>query len=106
MKIYVGNLSRDTAEETLHKAFAAYGEVSSANIITDRDSGQSRGFGFVEMPDSTQAKTAITEMNGKQLDGRSLTVNEAKPREQRDQGGFSGRRPGHGGGHAYGRRPY
>jgi RNA recognition motif-containing protein len=94
MKIYVGNLSRDTTEETLHQAFAAFGQVSSAAIITDKFTGQSRGFGFVEMPDRAQAQTAITEMNGKQLDGSTLTVNEAKPREPRDDrrsgGGYGG----------------
>jgi RNA recognition motif-containing protein len=107
MKIYVGNLSRDTTEDTLRQAWAAFGQVESVAIITDKYSGQSRGFGFVEMPDRAQAQKAIADMNGKQLDGSTLNVNEAKPRESRDSGGgYGDRRPGHGGGHAGGRRPY
>lgn len=107
MKIYVGNLSRDTTEDTLRQACAAFGQVESVAIITDKYSGQSRGFGFVEMPDRAQAQKAIADMNGKQLDGSTLNVNEAKPRELRDSGGgYGDRRPGHGGGHAGGRRPY
>ncbi len=89
MNIYVGNLSFRTADEGLRAAFAAHGEVSSARVITDRFTGESRGFGFVEMPDETEAKAAIQAMNGQDLDGRSLNVNEARPKE--DRGGDRGR---------------
>ena len=91
MNIYVGNLSRDVTEDDLRQAFEAFGEVSSVNIIKDRFSGESRGFGFVEMPTKTEADTAITGMNGQDLKGRAVDVNEARPRAQ-------GRRPGGGGG--------
>jgi RNA recognition motif-containing protein len=103
MKIYVGNLSRTTTDQTLQQAFMAYGQVISATIITDKFTGQPRGFGFVEMPDLNQAQTAIAELNGKALDGNMLTVNEARPREPRDRG-YDGRRSGYGS--SYGdRRP-
>ena len=98
MNIYVGNLSFDLTEEGLRQAFEAYGEVSAVNIITDKYSGQSRGFGFVEMPDKTEAQTAIENLNGKDLSGRQINVNEARPRT--DRGG--GRRgSGFGGGRRY-----
>jgi len=98
MNIYVGNLSFDLTEEGLRQAFEAYGEVSAVNIITDKYSGQSRGFGFVEMPDNTEAQTAIENLNGKDLSGRQINVNEARPRT--DRGG--GRRgSGFGGGRRY-----
>lgn len=98
MNIYVGNLSFDLTAEDLRQAFEAYGEVSSVNIITDKYSGQSRGFGFVEMPDKTEAQTAIENLNGKDLSGRQINVNEARPRA--DRGG--GRRgSGFGGGRRY-----
>ena len=80
MNIYVGNLSWDSTEDSLRTAFTEYGDVSSANIIVDKYTGRSRGFGFVEMPDSDSANSAINALNGKELDGRTLTVNEAKPR--------------------------
>ena len=80
MKIYVGNLSYQTTNEELESAFTSYGEVVSAEVIVDRYSGRSRGFGFVEMADSGAAETAIRELDGKELSGRVLTVNEAKPR--------------------------
>ena len=80
MNIYVGNLSWDSTEDSLRTAFTKYGDVSSANIIVDKYTGRSRGFGFVEMPDSDSANSAINALNGKELDGRTLTVNEAKPR--------------------------
>ncbi|MCI0580879.1 MAG: RNA-binding protein [Chloroflexi bacterium] len=83
MNIYVGNLSFDTTEEDLRAAFAAYGEVSSAAIIKDKFSGESRGFGFVEMPRQSEAQTAMQSLNGSELRGRTLTVNEARPREER-----------------------
>lgn len=96
MNIYVGNLSRDATEDDLRQAFEAFGEVSSVNIIKDRFSGESRGFGFVEMPTKTEADAAITGMNGQDLKGRAVNVNEARPRAQ-------GRRPGGGGGGRGGR---
>ena len=80
MNLYVGNLSFSTSEEDVFAMFNKIGEVDSARIITDRDTGRSKGFGFVEMSDSAQAKSAIEKLNGKELDGRNLTVNEAKPK--------------------------
>ncbi len=80
MKIYVGNLSWNADESDLRDAFSAHGEVTSAQIITDRESGRSRGFAFVEMPNDAEAKDAIAAVNGKEIDGRQVKVNEAKPR--------------------------
>ena len=80
MNIYVGNLSYDLTTDELREAFEKYGEVSSVNIITDRDSGRSKGFGFVEMPNSNEAEDAIQDLNGSILKGRSARVNEARPR--------------------------
>ena len=91
-KIYVGNLSFDTGDSGLREAFSAYGEVESAQVIVDRETGRSRGFGFVEMTDDGAAQNAITGMNGSDLQGRTLNVNEARPRED------SGSRGGGGGG--------
>jgi RNA recognition motif-containing protein len=85
MNIYVGNLSYDTADDDLREAFEKFGTVSSASVIQDRDSGRSRGFGFVEMPDPTEAQAAINALNGSDLQGRNLRVNEARPREERPQ---------------------
>lgn len=96
MNIYVGNLSRDVTEEDLRQAFEAFGQVASVSVITDKFSGESRGFGFVEMPVQTEAQSAIDELNGKELKGRALTVNEARPRSEKRRGG--GRRGGGGGG--------
>ena len=95
MNIYVGNLSFDETETSLEAAFAAHGEVAAARIITDRESGRSRGFGFVEMNDQAQAQAAMAALNGSNVNGRELTVNEAKPREERGPrggggGGFGG----------------
>lgn len=87
--IYVGNLSYDTTSEGLRQAFEPYGEVTSASVITDRETGRSRGFGFVEMSDGGDA--AIEALNGQELQGRRLTVNEARPRRERTGGG-AGRR--------------
>ena len=94
MNIYVGNLSFDESESSLEAAFSAHGEVTSARIITDRETGRSRGFGFVEMSDQTQAQAAIAALNGTNVNGRELTVNEARPREDRggSRGGFGGGR--------------
>ena len=96
MNIYVGNLSYSATEEDLKEAFGAFGEVASANIIRDQYSNQSKGFGFVEMPDRNAAEAAINELNGKEMKGRTLTVNEARPRA--DKGGRSGFGGGGGGG--------
>ncbi len=85
MNLYVGNLSFDTDEQSLRQLFADYGNVSSARIITDRETGRSRGFGFVELDDDSAALKAVTELNGTELDGRTLTINEARPREPRQQ---------------------
>ncbi len=98
MNIYVGNLSRDLSEAELREAFAAFGEVASASIIKDKFSGDSRGFGFVEMPNKAEADAAIAGMNGKELKGRTISVNEARPRTDRPRtGGF-----GSGGGRSRG----
>ena len=103
MNIYVGNLSFDETESGLELSFAAYGEVSSARVITDRYSGRSRGFGFVEMPNQAEAEAAIAALNGKEMNGRALTVNEARPREdRRGDGGGGGGYGGGGGGGGYG----
>ena len=88
--IYVGNLSWSTTEDVLRETFEQYGEVLSARIITDRDTGRSRGFGFVEMEDEGEANAAIDALNGQTLDGRPLTVNEARPRAPRQGGGNRG----------------
>jgi RNA recognition motif-containing protein len=96
MNIYVGNLSYDATEEDIEQAFGEYGEVSSVNIIKDRETGRSRGFCFVEMPDPEAGKTAIEELNLKRIAGRAITVNEARPRRDNDRrggrGGGRGRR--------------
>jgi len=103
MKIYVGNLSTEVTEEELREAFEASGQVEEVNIVKDRYSGQSRGFGFVEMPNKAEAQAAIAALNGEELKGRTLNVNEARPRPG---GGGGGRRPGGGyGGGGGGRRP-
>ena len=96
--IYVGNLSWGTTEGVLRETFEQYGEVLSARIITDRDTGRSRGFGFVEMENEDEANAAIDALNGQALDGRPLTVNEARPRTPRQGGGNRG------GGGGYNRR--
>ena len=90
MKLYVGNLSYDTRDQDLRTAFAVYGDVAEATVISDRDTNRSRGFGFVEMPDQTAAEAAMQGLNGKELDGRALTVNEAKARTDRPQSGGGG----------------
>jgi RNA recognition motif-containing protein len=83
MNIYVGNLSYGMSEQELRDAFSAYGDVASVKILTDRETGRSRGFGFVEMPNQSEGEAAITQLNGKELSGRVLRVNEARPRERR-----------------------
>ena len=99
-KLYVGNMSFDTTESDLRDDFAAYGEVQSVNIISDRDTGRPRGFAFVEMTSDSEAQAAIDGLNGHDLQGRNLTVNVAKPRENRGGGGGGGGggRGGYGGG--------
>lgn len=92
MNIYVGNLSYDTTEEDLRQAFKGYGEVASVNIITDKFSGRSRGFGFVEMPTKGEADEALAGLNGHELHGQPLNVNEARPRAERSGGGRGERR--------------
>lgn len=82
-KIYVGGLNYEVTDETLKEMFAAFGDVESAVVINDRDSGKSKGFGFVEMTQSDDAQKAITTLNAKEIDGRKLTVNQARPREDR-----------------------
>lgn len=83
MNIYVGNLSYTMSEGELREAFAAFGDVSSVKILVDRETGRSRGFGFVEMPNQSEAESAIAQLNGKDLGGRALRINEARPRERR-----------------------
>ena len=85
MKIYVGNLSWTADENELRDAFAAHGEVTSLQVITDRETGRSRGFAFVEMANDEEAKNAISAVNNKEIDGRQLKVNEAKPRNERPE---------------------
>ena len=94
MNIYVGNLSADVRDETIRKAFESFGEVTSARVIKDKYSGQSKGFGFVEMPTQSQAQTAIKSLNGKKLLGKEISVKEARPRpdEGRTFGGRTGYR--------------
>ena len=94
-KLYVGNLSFNTSTQELEQMFGEVGTVESANIIEDRETGRSRGFAFVEMSSKEEAQNAISTLNGKEIDGRELTVNEAKPRE--DRGGGGGNRGGGGG---------
>src|SRR5512144_985315 len=98
MNIYVGNLPFTASEDEVRQAFAAYGTVSSVAIIKDRETGQSRGFAFVEMPNNEEGNAAITNLNGKPLKGRALKVNEARPREESFGGGGGHRSGGFGGG--------
>src|ERR1041384_4609836 len=100
-KLYVGNLSYNTTGSDLEQLFAAHGTVNSAEVIADRDTGRSKGFGFVQMGSDAEAQAAIAALNGKEHDGRALTVNEARPREDRPRsggGGGGGGRGGYGGG--------
>src|SRR5438445_3990139 len=96
MKLYVGNLAFQTTSEDLQQLFAQAGTVESASVVEDRDTGRSRGFGFVEMSSKEEGESAIQQFNGREVNGRSLTVNEARPRENR--GGGGGGRGGYGGG--------
>jgi RNA recognition motif-containing protein len=105
MKLYVGNLSFQTSSESLQELFSQAGTVESASVVEDRETGRSRGFGFVEMATKEEGEAAIAQFNGKEHNGRNLTVNEARPRENRSgggggggRGGFGGNRGGYGGG--------
>jgi RNA recognition motif-containing protein len=100
-KLYVGNLAYSVRDEDLQQAFAQFGTVSSAKVMMDRDTGRSKGFGFVEMGSDAEAQSAINGMNGQALDGRALVVNEARPREERP-GGFGGGGGGRSGGGGFG----
>ncbi len=97
-KLYVGNISFQTDEETLRQVFSQYGAVDQVDLVRDRDSGQPRGFGFVSMTNDNEADTAINALNGQMLEGRALTVNEARPKTDRGFGGGGGGRGGYGGG--------
>ncbi|MDD5296457.1 MAG: RNA-binding protein [Rhodocyclaceae bacterium] len=108
-KLYVGNLGYNVTKNDLEQMFASHGTVSSAQVITDRDTGSSKGFGFVEMASDQEAQAAITALNGKAMDGRNMIVNEARPQEPRTggggfggRGGSGGRGPGGGGGRSGG----
>jgi cold-inducible RNA-binding protein len=98
MKLYVGNLAFQTSSDDLQQLFAQAGTVESAAVVEDRETGRSRGFGFVEMSSKEEGDAAVTQFNGKEVNGRALTVNEAKPRESRNGGGGGGGRGGYGGG--------
>jgi len=103
MNIYAGNLAPETTDDDLRQAFEAFGQVSTATVVKDKFSGESRGFGFVEMPSKTEAQSAIEQMNGADLKGRSIVVNEARPKADRGKGGGGGRERGGSGGRDRGR---
>ncbi|MCA9269327.1 MAG: RNA-binding protein [Planctomycetales bacterium] len=96
--IYVGNLAFSVTDDDLRQAFEQFGQVSSASVVKDRETGRSRGFGFVEMPDAQEGQAAIDGLNLQPINGRNVTVNEARPREDRPRGGGGGGRGGGGGG--------
>lgn len=99
MNIYVGNLSFEVTDEDLQQAFSAFGQIATVSVVKDKFTGQSRGFGFVEMPNPAEAQAAIAGLNGKEIKGRALNINEARPRtEGGGRGGGGGGRPGGGGG--------
>ena len=104
MKLYVGNLAFATSSQDLQELFAAAGTVESASVVEDRDTGRSRGFGFVEMSSKEEGEAAIAQFNGKEVNGRALNVNEAKPREERGGCGYGGGSRGGGGGYGGGSR--
>jgi RNA recognition motif-containing protein len=103
-RLYVGNLAYSVTSQSLEQLFSEHGQVKDATVVQDRDTGRSKGFGFVEMADGAQAQAAIQALNLKEVDGRCLTVNEARPREERGGGGGGGR--GYGGGGGGGGRGY
>ncbi|MDR0745288.1 MAG: RNA-binding protein [Mediterranea sp.] len=94
MNIYVSNLSFNTRSESLHELFSEYGEVTSSKIITDRESGRSRGFGFIEMADNSEGQTAISELNETEFEGKTINVNVARPRVERDNRSYNNNRGG------------
>ena len=108
MRIYAGNLSYQTSEQELREAFEAHGEVQEVSMVQDRETGRPKGFAFVEMPTAGEAEAAIAALNGQELSGRAITVNEARPRTERSfgggggGGGYGGNRGGSGGGGGYG----
>ena len=104
MEIYVGNLAYATTDDGLKAAFAQYGEVTAVRVVTDRMTGRSKGFGFVTMPDAAQAQAAIDALNGHELDGCTVRVNESQPKPREERGGFGGGRGGFGGRGGYGDR--
>ncbi len=104
MNIFVGNLSFTTKEESLREAFEAYGQVSSARVVTDRETGRSRGFGFIEMANAAEGQAAVQALDGRDVDGRALKVNEARPKEEGSRGPRSDSRGGSGGGSSSFRR--
>jgi RNA recognition motif-containing protein len=104
--LYVGNLPHSTTEAELRNLFEPHGAVEKVSLVTDRETGRSRGFGFVEMTDASAADKAIAELNGKELGGRALTINEAKPKTDRPKSGGGGQRFGGGGGGGRGRDDY
>ncbi len=104
--IYCGNLSYEVTEDDLRQAFEAYGEVTSVAVIKDKMTGRSRGFGFVEMSDKSQAQAAINGLHLHEIHGRAISVNEARPRTERGRGGFGGGGGGGGGGRGRGRRDW
>jgi len=101
--LFVGNMSFNTTESDLRAIFEPYGEIQRVNVITDRDTGRARGFAFVEMTNDDEAAKAIAALNGKEVDGRALNVNEARPKAERSGGGDRGGRGGYGGGGGRGR---
>lgn len=101
MNIYVGNIPREASEQDVKEVFATFGQVATITIIKDKFTGESRGFGFVEMPSKTEAQAAIAGVNGKELKGRALIANEARPRAEGGRGGRDNRRGGGGGGRRY-----
>jgi RNA recognition motif-containing protein len=105
-KLYVGNLAYSVRDESLQSAFSQFGTVTSAKVMMDRETGRSKGFGFVEMGSDAEAQAAINGMNGQPLEGRPIVVNEARPREDRPGGGFGGGGGGRGGYGGGGRGPY
>ncbi len=102
-KLYVGNLNYEFTGSDLEQLFSSHGSVASAQVIADRETGRSKGFGFVEMGNDQEAQAAMTSLNGQEVHGRALTVNEAKAREERPRGGFGG---GRGKSNGYDRKPY
>jgi RNA recognition motif-containing protein len=90
MNIYIGNLSYNVTDQDLQKLFEAYGKVDRSNVISDRETGRSKGFGFIEMPEQSEGQKAIEELDGQDLDGRNIRVNEARPKEDKPRGGGGG----------------